>query len=69
MSREERHTSPGFDTGPVREGSEEKTGSEMARGWPKVTQQVWASLVVRMIKNCRRPEFNPTVEKFPWRRE
>ena len=40
MSREERHTSPGFDTGPVREGSEEKTGSEMARGWPKVTQQV-----------------------------
>lgn len=38
--REERHTSPGFDTGPVREGSEEKTGLEMVRGWFKVTQQV-----------------------------
>ena len=36
----ERHISPGFDTGPVKEGSEEKTGSERVRDWPKVTQQV-----------------------------
>lgn len=40
MSRKERYISPGLDTGLVKEGSEEKTGSERVRDWPKVTQQM-----------------------------
>lgn len=47
MNREERHISPSFDTSPVKEGSEEKTGSERVRDWPKVTQQVGERRAVR----------------------
>lgn len=47
MSREERCISPGLDTGLVKEGSEEKTGSERVRDWPKVTQQMGERRAVR----------------------
>ena len=29
----------------------------------------WASLVAQLVKNLRRPGFDPWVGKIPWRRE
>ena len=49
-----------------------KFGDHCSRGYPKGVLLRRISLVVQKVDiclQCRRPKFNPWVEKMPWRRE
>jgi len=52
-------------------GSIPVLGRSCGEGNDYPLQYSWASLVARLVKNLqwRRPEFDPWVEKTPWRRE